>query len=246
MAARTQHRFSLDPDLDPERCREIFRAEGRVQLSPFLAGSDAELLLRHLRDSAEWRLILNSGEKVFEAGAAEQAALGPEQQARLDAAVMASARNGFQYRFDSIRVPDAEADRRQRGSLLDQFATFMCSREVLQVLGEITGAGDVQFADAQATRYRPGHFLTAHDDEVDGKNRRAAYVYGLTPEWRADWGGLLLFHGNGRPIDGGFVPSFNTLNLFAVPQTHSVTYVAPFAGAARYSVTGWLRTKRPD
>jgi Rps23 Pro-64 3,4-dihydroxylase Tpa1-like proline 4-hydroxylase len=35
------------------------------------------------------------------------------------------------------------------------------------------------------------------------------------------------------------------LNIFAVPQPHSVTIVAPFAAAARYSVTGWLRMKRP-
>ena len=37
------------------------------------------------------------------------------------------------------------------------------------------------------------------------------------------------------------MPTFNALNLFAVPQLHSVSFVPPFAGALRFSVTGWLR-----
>ena len=92
-----------------------------------------------------------------------------------------------------------------------------------------------------ATAYGPGHFLTAHDDEVAGKKRHAAYVYNLTPTWRIDWGGLLLFHGADGHVARGFTPSFNALNLFAVPQPHSVSMVAPFAANRRYSVTGWLR-----
>ena len=36
------------------------------------------------------------------------------------------------------------------------------------------------------------------------------------------------------------MPRFNALNVFAVPQPHSVSIVSPFAVGARYSVTGWL------
>ncbi|HAV49166.1 MAG TPA: proline hydroxylase, partial [Brevundimonas sp.] len=42
-----------------------------------------------------------------------------------------------------------------------------------------------------------------------------------------------------------FTPSFGTLNLFKVPQDHAVSMVAPFAGAPRYSITGWWRTRPP-
>jgi len=31
------------------------------------------------------------------------------------------------------------------------------------------------------------------------------------------------------------------LSLFDVRHVHSVTYVAPFAGAPRLSITGWFR-----
>ena len=39
----------------------------------------------------------------------------------------------------------------------------------------------------------------------------------------------------------GYMPAFNTLNIFRVPQPHSVAWVTPLAGAPRYAVTGWLR-----
>lgn len=67
----------------------------------------------------------------------------------------------------------------------------------------------------------------------------------LSPDWRPDWGGLLMFEGADSHIEQGFVPSFNALNLFAVPARHFVSYVAPFAPRRRYSVTGWLRTIDP-
>jgi Rps23 Pro-64 3,4-dihydroxylase Tpa1-like proline 4-hydroxylase len=38
------------------------------------------------------------------------------------------------------------------------------------------------------------------------------------------------------------MPKFNTLDLFAVPQQHSVSMVTPAAPVRRYAVTGWLRS----
>jgi Rps23 Pro-64 3,4-dihydroxylase Tpa1-like proline 4-hydroxylase len=76
---------------------------------------------------------------------------------------------------------------------------------------------------------------------VVGKNRLAAYVYGLTKGWRIEWGGMLLFHGPHERTANGMAPRFNTLDLFSVPQQHSVTMVTPAAPHRRYAVTGWLR-----
>lgn len=115
---------------------------------------------------------------------------------------------------------------------------------MLSLLRSVTCAGEIDFADAQATAYGPGHFLTAHDDLVAGKNRHAAYVFGLTPRWSIDWGGLLLVHEGGKEA-AAIVPGFNMLSLFKVPQPHSVSMVAPFAANRRYSVTGWLRSANP-
>jgi len=67
-------------------------------------------------------------------------------------------------------------------------------------------------------------------------------VFGLTPVWRAEWGGLLLFHDGEGDIARGYTPRFNTLNLSAVPQLHSVSLVSRAAAHRRYAVTGWLRS----
>ena len=187
-------------------------------------------------------MVLNSGDKLFELDRPTQASLGDARARQLEQAVHEAARTGFQYRYESIRVPDDAEQRAEKGTLLDILAEFLSSGAARDMLRAVTGARDIAFADAQATCYRPGDFLTAHDDAVAGKARRAAYVLGLTPGWRAEWGGLLLFHGKAGRIDDGFVPAFNSLSLFAVPQDHSVSFVAPFAPVHRYSITGWLRS----
>ena len=107
----------------------------------------------------------------------------------------------------------------------------------------MTGEDRIALADSQLTRFRRGHFLTEHDDELAGKNRYYAYVLNLTPVWRIDWGGLLAFHGDDGNVAEAFTPRFNALNLLRVPCAHSVTQVALSAGANRLSITGWLRGK---
>ena len=233
--------FALHPDLDPEPLRAEFAAHRRVQITPFLSDDAAAALREHLATREDWRLVLNAGEKVYEIDRAGQAALTPQQRTELERRVAAAAERGFQYRFESIRAPDGQPEREKSGTLLDQFALFMSSPDLVSLLQRVTGSLDVDFADAQATCYGPGHFLTVHDDDVEGKGRRAAYVFGLTEGWRAEWGGLLLFHDTAGNIERGFTPAFNSLNLFAVPQAHSVSYVTPLAPRKRISVTGWLR-----
>ncbi|WP_287888815.1 2OG-Fe(II) oxygenase family protein [Blastomonas sp.] len=66
-------------------------------------------------------------------------------------------------------------------------------------------------------------------------------MLGLTPQWRLEWGGQLLFHGEQGTISHGEMPGFNTLDVFAVPQRHSVSEVTRAAAYRRYAVTGWLR-----
>lgn len=237
-------RFSLHPSIDSGQLAARYARDRRVQIAPFLAEADADRLASYLAARDDWRRVLNSDAKVFEFASSELDALTREQRERLDEAVHMAAREGFQYRYDSIRVPDAADARAKLDDPLAAFAGFMSSAPVLDLVESISGARGLSFADAQATRYGAGDFLTAHDDDVAGKNRHAAYVLSLTPGWRAEWGGLLLFHDRDRVAEG-YIPAFNTLSLFAVPQPHSVSLVAPFAGRARLSVTGWLRSGHP-
>ena len=119
-------------------------------------------------------------------------------------------------------------------------AEMMKSPEVVGFLEAVTGVKQPHFVDGQVTAYGKGDFLTGHDDDVKNSRRKAAFVYGLTPQWRPEWGGLLLFHEPGEIEISGMVPQFNTLDLFSVPRFHSVSQVTRAAPRRRYCVTGWL------
>lgn len=233
--------FALNPRLDADALAAAFAADGRLHVADFLAGDGAAQLLTHLKARQDWRLVINQGDKLFELDRPAQESMDAATRAQLDLAVHKGARSGFQFRYETLRIPDDPAERDRAADLINQLATFMSSDAVLAFLRHVIADRSIDFADAQATAYGPGDFLTEHDDDVAGKSRRAAYVLGLTPEWRIDWGGLLQFRGGDGHVAQAYVPRFNSLNLFAVPAPHSVSMVAPFVPYRRYSITGWLR-----
>jgi Rps23 Pro-64 3,4-dihydroxylase Tpa1-like proline 4-hydroxylase len=227
--------FELNKGLDPLRLAESYREHGRLQITNFLSEDSADALHRELSGSQDWRLAVNRGEEIRHFGLEEVAAWPDERRKLLDRAVTMGGRFGFQFRYDVIRTDQTS------GPLLSALAGFLSSPELVDFMRIVTGASDIAFADAHASRYRPGHFLTTHDDHADTMGRRAAYVLNLTPMWRPDWGGILQFYDHLGNIVRGFTPGYNQLNIFKVPQPHSVTWVTPLAAEPRYAVTGWLR-----
>lgn len=217
-----------------------FTRHGWVQLDSFLDDSSARRLESHLRHRDDWNQHLNQGEKLFELDRKTRAGMTDERRAALDRAVFANARDGFQFRFEGIRVPDPPAE--PEAGPLGDFARLINAPATLALLRGIAAAPAISFGDAQATLYSPGDFLTTHNDNVAGKNRHAAYVYSLNPGWRMDWGGLLLLmdrDGSARAL----VPAMNRLTVFRVPCDHSVSLVSAAAARPRLSITGWLRSR---
>lgn len=219
-----------------------FADNGVVQIRDFLTPESALSLHQHLRARSDWMQVLLSETGIVELPRDLRASMPEAQRQALDEAVYARARAGFQYRYESLRVPDGKEERRQSADPLARLAELMSGEEVRTLLRQVTGDPSIDFADAQGTAFSPGDFLTAHDDAVEGKGRRAAYVLNLTPTWRVEWGGLLLFHGADGHVSRGLVPSFNVLNVFRVPILHSVSEVTRASPYRRYSVTGWLRS----
>lgn len=219
-----------------------FADNGVVQIRDFLTPESALSLHQHLRARSDWMQVLLSETGIVELPRDLRASMPEAQRQALDEAVYARARVGFQYRYESLRVPDGKEERRQSADPLARLAELMSGEEVRTLLRQVTGDPSIDFADAQGTAFSPGDFLTAHDDAVEGKGRRAAYVLNLTPTWRVEWGGLLLFHGADGHVSRGLVPSFNVLNVFRVPILHSVSEVTRASPYRRYSVTGWLRS----
>lgn len=237
--------FSLNPRLDVDQWAARFAQHGRVSIPDLLDPDCAMALHQHLRARADWVQMINSADKLVELTRDQRAQMPAETAAALDQAVYAGARQGFQYRYEAIRVPDKAAERIASDDPLAAFAHWWSGPDVLPLLARIAGDDAIRFGDAQATAYAPGDFLTGHDDDFAGKDRSAAYVMGLTPIWRTEWGGLLLFHDDAHAAVQGLVPAFNTLNMFRVPQMHSVSEVSRAAAYRRYAITGWLRRSDP-
>ncbi|ROT93888.1 hypothetical protein EB810_12360 [Altererythrobacter sp. FM1] len=236
-------RFVSIPRDDIDTLTSEFGVRGMVSIPEFLSVAMAQRLSDELGSAADWLEIFRAGEQVYEMPHSTYLALNGAQRTILRNKVEDAARDGLQYRYRAIRVSDDAAVRVRRGRVLDKFAEFMNSPEILGFFRKLVDRPDVRFVDAQATDFRAGDFLTTHDDGVEGKDRVAAYVYSLTTRWQPDWGGLLVME-DGNEFSG-FVPDFNSLRIFSVPCAHHVSYVAPWVDERRISVTGWLRTQIP-
>jgi Rps23 Pro-64 3,4-dihydroxylase Tpa1-like proline 4-hydroxylase len=234
--------FTVHPAVDLPRHAGAFAAHGRVQVPSLLPPAAAELLYTWLAQSARWSLVLHDGTHVREATPEQRRHTDEVWEREMAAFAYARAREGFEFLYEHRKVSDDPSERAADHSPVARFVDFLNSPPFLEFARELTGIPDIVRADAQATRYRPGDFLTQHDDfdRTGRKRRRAAYVLNLTPRWHADWGGQLQFIGADGHVTGAWVPRFNALNVFAVPQPHAVSIVAPFAVGARYSITGWL------
>jgi SM-20-related protein len=232
---------TLDLQANRDKLRAAFRARDRIQIQNFLSPDCANALHKCLVEDVPWEIAFNRGDEVMGADAAAYEALAPQKKAELLREIMTSARDNFQFFYDSYRIDPAIEAGKNHHLYLHRYFEFMNSEPLLAFMREITGMKTMALADGQATRYKPSSFLTDHNDYDISKGRLVAYVMNLTPTWRPDWGGILNFYDKQGNVTDGFVPQYNTMNLLRVPQSHSVSYVPPFAGAHRLSVTGWLR-----
>ena len=231
--------------LDPAQVAGVLHRFGRVHLPDVLPDATARALHRSLVEETPWRRHLHAG--GADAAVTVETFEAQDEAWRLDvyAAVKTSAAAGFSYLFDNYPLAEELEAGSRLGMEVEQVYDALNSPAGLAWLRAVTGEPRVAYVDAQATRFLPGHFLTQHDDGVEGKDRLYAYVLNLTPEWRADWGGLLLFTEDDGHVAEGYTPAFNALNLMRVPQHHLVSEVASYAPAPRLSITGWIRAAKP-
>ena len=240
-----QEQTSPAPRLNDEHDRHllarVYARHGRVHIPAILTPDTADRVHRCLTGETPYSLVVNIGDKVFDIAPEQAAAMSAAEKASLVQAAGEGAREGFQFLYENHRLSERGEAYRDAASYLARIVAFLNGGEFLAFARAVTGEPRIAFADAQATRYGPGHFLTTHTDLEPGKERLAAFVLNMTPRWRPDWGGILLFLDQDGQVAEGYAPVFNALNLLRVPQPHLVSSVASFAGGARYSITGWLR-----
>ena len=225
-----------------QRASQGLARDGYVRIPEFLESADAEALAAYLREEPAWNLAMRIGARNWDASPQEQETIGLE---RIEAMATAGRIDDFRYLYDVIRVDNDPSARASRGWIIDRLAQTWSTPAALAVWSRLLGRSDLRGVVMAATRFRPGHFITRHDDDNNGK-RVAAFALSLSRGWRAEWGGHLEFLDEQGDIEHGFVPAFNSLVLFHVPREHIVSAVAPFAPVARLTISGWLTVHQPD
>lgn len=235
----------INEALDPRVWSHRLRESGRVQVEDYLQPEAARRLRECLAREVPWTLALRDAQGPRTIDHGRYSGMPASELAGLLAGAAhvpagASSDDAFRFAYDSYMMVTAYKEGRDPGLLLHRVLELFNTPQYLAFLQALTGDGRVARVNAQATRYRPGHFLRFHTDADSNEGRLYAYVLNLSQDWSADWGGLLQFvDGEGQVADT-FLPRWNTLSLFAVPAGHAVSLVAPWAAGDRLAITGWL------
>jgi SM-20-related protein len=232
----------LSRELDLAALAGQFAADGVLQVRQALRPEVADLLHDCLDRQVPWSLAYRDESGPRKLWSEELATIDRSGREALDEQIYAIARQQFQFRYDSFMMVTAYKEKRHPELVLHRVIEQINSREWLDAFRCITGFPQIQRADAQATRYVPGHFLRRHNDLNEDDGRLCAYVINLSHNWQADWGGLLQILDREGQVVRTLMPNFNSISLFRVPTEHCVSPVAPFATGARYAITGWFRT----
>ena len=240
--------FALNDRTDRTELTHRFAQTGRVQIRDVLTAGSARELQSVLKAATPWGMAMQAGaggtpESIDNATLRTEIGVDRANSGAA-AAERASGRGDYGFRFANFNLVEAM----QKGLPSDSpyliLLEHLNSEPFLDLVREVTGIPALFKADGQATLFARGHYLGRHIDSHVSEGWRVAYVLNLAPDdWHPDWGGYLTFLDEDGDIVEGWKPRFNVLNLFAVPQSHSVTYVPPFAPTGRLAVTGWFRDR---
>ncbi len=236
--------IELNPSLDPDALAAEYRGRRRMQIRDFLSEQSARAVYDELHQ-LPWGLVYNDGANVVQMAPDRVAELDGREAARIMAGIQERARSQYQFLYSYFPLLTAYFSPNSPRFGIFDFYEFINNPRTLALIRTVTGLDNIRWADGQATWYKPGHFLKAHTDEEAATGRLAAYVMNLSPTWERDWGGLLQFFDADDNVEQAFKPSFNTLNIFTIPQHHSVSMVATYVQAERMAVTGWFRSDSP-
>ncbi|WP_286266084.1 2OG-Fe(II) oxygenase [Thalassotalea atypica] len=237
-----KHKLMLARQEPPKNLVDQFKSNGYIKVPNALSNETAELITQHITKQKQWNLVFDHNGQHQDLNNLEVEQWNSKQKQDLQSIIYQQAAQGFQYHYETIPLYDIYHDNLLPDHFFNHIMEFLNQDATLSYFRQLLSAPHISFADGQITRFRQGHFLNRHNDDVDSKNRIAAFVINLTKEWRVDWGGALHLLDSNQNITKSFAPSFNEINIFKIPVDHYVGYVSPFAAQDRISITGWLRS----
>lgn len=227
----------ISNDLDIDHWCRTLAARSRVQVPDFLQAAAADALARELAGQVPWQLAERSE------GVSHTSTRGayPDdaEYTRILQRGYARAADSYQFAYDSYMLIKAAKEGWDPGLLAHGVLNFMNTPPFIAFARTLASDAAITHVSAQCTRYRPGQYLMPHEDLDVDEGRRYAYVINLSRDWRPDWGGQLQFLDADGNVTDTFLPRWNSLSLFRVPQRHQVTLVAPWAARPRHAITGW-------
>lgn len=234
----------INPNIDIAAEAENLKATKRLQINDFLIHDEATKLMQCLKNEIQWSLAYFDHETSDGATIPSETlkTMPKEELQALTNRVLTCGPDEYQFLYASYMMVTAYMAKQDLHLYTHRFLEYVNTPVFLEIMRRLTGHQDIIKMDAQATYYDKGHFLKQHNDDHTDRGRRMAYVLSLTENWVPDWGGTLQFVEDGKIVDT-FVPTFNSLTIFEVPQQHYVSMVTPYAGKPRYSITGWMYAK---
>jgi len=235
--------LELNDALDMEALAKEYAKKQRGQVKNFLKPQSAEQLYQCLREETPWGLVYNNDPQVIELTNEQVRQMGPADRQKIYREVYERAKDDYQYLYYYYPILTSYLSGKNREFFLHRVLEFVNSEPVLNFVRKLTGIDDIIKGDGQATLYQQNTFLSLHYDVHSTEGWRCAYVINLTRDWNPNWGGYLQFFDENEDVEDALFPIFNAINIFTVPQPHSVSYVPLFADGSRFSITGWFRYK---
>ena len=239
--------FDVNPDLDTTDLAERFAHKQRIQIKHVLTDQSAKALRDGLASQTPWGAAMQAGDgqprdfRMEELRDAKGASAAREMMQQVH---QASAKGSYGFRYARYPLVKAYQERWHPGSLHEVLIEHINTPPFLDLVRTVTQCPELVKADGQVTMFGPQHYLGKHQDQQLEEGWIIAYVLNMTSvDWHPDWGGYLLFYDDDGDVIDGYMPRFNTLNLFAVPQHHAVSYVPPHAPPGRISISGWFRDR---
>ncbi len=240
--------FELNPHLDRAELARQFAVDNKLQIENFLTEETAREIREILASGTEWGIATQAGTEGKPQSWRGRELRDPANAAAVRQALQdtdrVAASGDYAFRFQRYQIVEAVQEQWDPEGPHELLLEYLNTPEFLDAMRQITGIAELARADAHASLYGPNNFLGRHIDSHVAEGWRIAYVLNMTiDDWSPDWGGHLVFYDALGNIESGYIPRFNTLNLFMVPRAHAVTYVPPFAPRGRYAINGWLRDR---
>lgn len=233
--------LALNKDLDIKSLARQFCRGKRLQIRNILDEASANRVYRCLTEETDWVVGYKDGDKSLITTEQEIFSNPSVQQQEFFKRLYRQAAHDFQFFYFCFPLDDERVKTHFSHHFLYRVYDFLRSEEMLDFIRKVTGIPEIKGVNAQATWYRANNFLTKHNDFEPVTSRRIAYVLNFSKDWKPDWGGYLQFFDKDGNIEEGFMPRFNSLNIFKTPMDHSVSYVPPFCEGKRLGITGWFR-----